>query len=133
MKNLIRKPNNFTSIEFWAVTTFFVFIIFFFITEALDNITRFSAPNKRFFDAAQMPFHFYSNYFTPLLIQYISFFSAFVALNFIIIPKLIARESIAKNVTLVMLVFLLYAIIDGITDTWHKGYLYAANSNRDAV
>jgi len=133
MKNLIRKPNNFTSIEFWGVTTFFVFVIFLFITNALDNTTRYTAPNKRFFDAVHMPFHFYSNYFTPLLVQYITFFSAFVVLNFIIVPKLIAREAVAKNVILIVLIFLLYAFVDGITDTWIKGYLYARNNSRDAV
>ncbi|TDH20665.1 sensor histidine kinase [Segetibacter sp. 3557_3] len=124
MTDLIKKPTNFNRIEFWGAATIFVFIIFFFVTEGIGNIVKDTAPNMFLFELAGVPFDGYSNYFVPLLIKYTTLFTAFVLLNFLLIPRLLKREAMIKNTLLVILVFISAFLIFGAADTWLDGHLF---------
>jgi hypothetical protein len=133
MTELFKKPTTFTRIEFWAITTIFVFVVFFFITDGLDGRSALvDNPYKLRFDAAKVPFYFYENYFIPQLIRNIALYFALLILNFIIIPKLISKESLLRNLLKLVLVFAGLVVIFGITGTYLKGYLYASQG-RDEV
>ncbi len=129
MTDVVKKPTNFNRIEFWGATTIFVFIIFFFVTEGIGNIIHNTAPNKFLFDRARVVFDGYSNYFVPLLVKYITLFTAFLLLNFLLLPKLLKREGIIKNVLLVLLVIVGVFLILGAADTWLDGHLFAKYSS----
>jgi hypothetical protein len=132
MKDLTKKDTNFTRIEFWAITTIFVFITFFFITEDAGNTSNAHTPNRRLFEEAHMHFNYYTNYFVPLLIQYVTVYGAFLLLNFMVVPALMTRESVAKNVFLIFLAFIIIAVSFSITNTYYKGHLYSGD-DPDAV
>jgi two-component system, LytTR family, sensor kinase len=134
MKELVSKSSGFTRIEFWALSTICVFVLFIFITDGLDGSSALNNnPYKGQFERANVPFYFYYNYFIPQLIRHLFQFSAFLYLNFIVIPKLLVREALLKNVLLAVAIFLLAGVVFGVTDTYFKGYLYTNNSHSNAV
>ncbi len=122
MKELFKKPTIFTRIEFWAITTIFAFVLFFFITDSDYE----SIPYKRYFEEVNIPFRFYENYFIPQLIRHLTLYFALVILNFIIIPKLLKKQALLRNVALLVLVFIALVVIFGITGTYLSGYRYAS-------
>ena len=128
MREIIKKATTFTKIEFWAVTTIFAFATFFFILEGLNNDQPpFSiASFYPFFEAENVPFHFFKNYFFPQLARYIGVYIALIFLNFIIVPGLLKRVSWLRNLILFLLVFGALALLFGITATWIHGYRYAS-------
>jgi hypothetical protein len=120
-------------IEFWGVTTLFVFVLFFFVTSSLDgNSALINAPYSSRFTEAHMPFYYYKNYFVPVLSELVLGFLVFWTLNFYIVPRLIRKEALVKNTCLLLLAFIVLAIVDGVTDTYIHAYLYA-NNGRDAT
>jgi two-component system LytT family sensor kinase len=134
MEDPVNKTNGFARIEFWAITSIFAFILFFFITDGIDGTSAFeSSPYKRYFDETNVPFSFYRHYFIPQLIRYISLFLAFLYLNFIVIPKLLNKEHLLRNIAAVVLVVTVTGVIFGITDTYLRGYLYGSSRGRDAI
>lgn len=124
MRDLTIKAAGFNRIEFWAVTTIFAFNVFFFITYGVENVSSADLPSRVLFEEAGIPFGFYANYFFPRLIRYVFFFLAFLTLNFVVVPQLIQREALVKNVLLIILLFLLSGLVLGTTDTYLKSYLF---------
>jgi hypothetical protein len=134
MKELLQQPSNATKTEFWAVTTLFVFFIFFYITDGLDGESAFrNAHNLPYFEDAGLKFRFYKHYFIPQLIQHVFVFLAFLYLNLLVIPQLVRKQGVAKNIFIIILVFVTGGILFGITNTYLKGYLYTGARGRDAV
>ena len=132
--DFFKKQANFSKIEFWVFTTLYVFVLFFFITDALDGPSASeSAPYRAEFEKANVPFSYYRHYFIPQFIHHIVLFLAFLVLNFIIIPKLVKKESLIKNIMLLVLVFLVSGVAFGIIHTYLKGYMYTAGADHDAV
>jgi hypothetical protein len=135
MTELFKKPTTFTRIEFWAITTIFAFGILFFtvnIFEWDDNAFA-DAPYRRSFDEVNMRYSFYGNFFFPQLINYVFQFFFVLYMNFVLIPKFITKKALLRNIFLFFLLFVLAAILFGITGTYLKGYLYAGNKDRDAI
>ena len=128
MREIIKKATTFTKIEFWALTTIFAFAIFFFMMEGLNNDQPpFPiASYYPFFEAENVPFHFFKNYFFPQLARYIGVYIALISLNFIIVPGLLKRVSWLRNLIMLLLVFGALALLFGITATWIHGYRYAS-------
>lgn len=126
MLDFLKKQSTFTKIEFWASTTLFVFIMFFFVTDSLDGPSAMdSAPYKSYFEKANVTYSYYTNYFIPQFIHNIFLFLAFLCLNFLIIPKIVKREALLRNIIFLVLIFLAGGVLFGVTDTYLKGYLYA--------
>ncbi len=125
MKDYISKAENFNKIEFWAATTIFVFVVFFFITEGVQDISTINTPNKWLFERSGTPFHYYRNYFVPQLIQYTFLFLAFLLLNFRVIPKLVRKDSLVLNIGVILSLFVVAGFLLGITDTYLKNYLFS--------
>ena len=125
---------GFAKIEFWGFTTVYVFILFFFTTDALDGGSAIeSAPYRPEFEKVNVPFSYYRHYFIPQFIHHIILFLAFLVLNFIIAPKLVKKEALIKNIILLVLVFLVCGVAFGIINSYLKAYLYSANPDSDAV
>ncbi len=115
MTNVTHKQSAFTKIEFWAATTFFVFLVFFHITNALNiNENRYSKTG------IIIPF---DNYFFPMLARYVFLYAAFLVLNFKVVPALLEKKEMIKNVSLLLLVFVATGVLFGATDTYLKYYL----------
>lgn len=118
MKAFIYKNENFNRIEFWGVTTLFVFAVFFHITHALgDNLVW-----SREVGNAGSPFNYD---FVSDLIRYSILYTAFLLLNFIIIPSFIQRKSTIRNVLSILLVFGIVGSVFGITETYLKYEAFA--------
>ena len=134
MTEVFKKPTTFTRIEFWAITTIFAFVIFFFTVDGLDGSSAFeNTPYKHHFEAAKVPFNFYDNYFIPQLLKHVVEFLFVLCLNFILIPRLFKREILVRNIFFVMLVFSFAGLVFGIIDTYLKGYLYAGKQPREEI
>jgi two-component system, LytTR family, sensor kinase len=129
MFEFFKKQGNFTKIEFWAFTTLFAFAMFFFIT---DGLTGESAPDaarsKELFDKAGVPFFFYKNYFIPLLIHHLVLFIGFLALNFVVIPRLLKRESFVKNLLLALGIYVVASLIFAALNTQLMAYRHASGN-----
>ena len=135
MKELLKRSSGFTRIEFWALTTIFAFAIFFHIQDMVrwDHKEFVYVPYKHFFDQVNMPFRFYKNYFFPQLINHIVQYLFILLLNFILIPKLLVRKNLLRNVLSLIVAFVIAGTIFSITATYLKGYLYAGNRGIDSV
>ena len=129
----MKKSSTFTRIEFWAITTIFAFVIFFFIINGLQGDQHMEAPYYPYFVKAKAPFGFYKNYFIPQLINHLAQFIFIMVMNFVLIPRLLKKRSLLLNIFFVVLLFALAVLIFGITGTYMKSYLYASDLGRDAI
>ena len=96
MKDFISKPDTFRKIEFWAVTTTYVFAVFFLINAALGDAWSTSTVGVESLG------HYY---FVSKLLRYTILYLAFITLNFKIVPKLIQKESLWLNIISTLLIF----------------------------
>ncbi|ALJ00157.1 sensor histidine kinase [Rufibacter tibetensis] len=126
MKDLINNPQYLKKIEFWAVTTIFVFAVFFLNTTDPSLL-------RELFKEANTPFYYYSDYFFPLFFQYTTLFLGFLALNFYIVPNLIKKENLAQNIIFTVMIYLAVGLVFGITYTYAKNYLFARYATEDEV
>jgi sensor histidine kinase YesM len=122
MTDLTDKPANINRIEFWAATTLFVFMLFFFFTTAQDG--DFLRVRRGFFERANVPFNYYANYFFPQLVRYVVLFPAFLLSNFIIVPQLIKKQRLYLNIFLIISLVALIGLVLSVTDTYLKGHLF---------
>jgi two-component system LytT family sensor kinase len=131
MNESSNKVENFRRVEFWATTTLFVFIIFFFITESVgvDN-HRLELRSKTLFSEANFEFEYLRNYFFPQLVRYIMLFAGFTYLNFVVVPQLFRRQNIYLNTFVVALIFGMATLILGVTDTYSRAYIFAEYDTR---
>ncbi|HYH14040.1 MAG TPA: hypothetical protein VD794_02405, partial [Flavisolibacter sp.] len=125
MRKFIDKHINFHRVEFWAVTTLFVFVIFFHISDALE-ISRTSEENTPGTVKTPFDYHFVSN-----LIRYIVLYLGFLFLSFIVVPKLLRRENVLLNILFIALALIVTSIVFGITNTYLK-YNMVAGYRTDA-
>ncbi|WP_423148374.1 sensor histidine kinase [Rubrolithibacter danxiaensis] len=122
MKEYINKPANLNRIEFWAVTTIYVFSVFFMITAAVrNNVSDIWTPNRFAFEEAKITFNYYRDYFFPNLVRYTVLYLSFLLFNYQVVPGIINKRSIAGNIAASILVFLLIGVVCGITDTYLRG------------
>jgi two-component system LytT family sensor kinase len=121
MKNPLKINTSFTRVEFWAATTLFAFVMFFFLTDGLDKS---NPPFKFRFQNAGIPFYFYKNYYIPQLVRNLSLFLAFMYLNFIVVPKIIGRHRVLLHIGVLILVFVVLALLFAVTDIRLRAYLY---------
>jgi hypothetical protein len=125
MRNLLKNATLFTKIEFWAVTTIFGFITFFFIIDGLDGPSAFDdSPFFKRFEDAGVKFNFYEHFFIPQLIRNIWLYVSLVSLNFLIIPRIFSKEAVLRNIGILVLIFVATVIIFSVTGTYLIGYLY---------
>jgi two-component system, LytTR family, sensor kinase len=125
---------NLLRLEFWGFVTLFAFGVIFFIWNRFSNNTPADAPFKAGFDKMRMPFNYYKNYVIPVFIEFFIFtFGAFGVINFYIVPRLVKKEQVVKNVLLLLGVFLLLGLADAITDTYTHAYWYVEGSGRNTT
>jgi sensor histidine kinase YesM len=125
---------NLIKLEFWGFVTLFAFGVIFFIWNRFSNNSISDAPFKPGFDKIGMPFHYYKNYVIPVFIEFFIFtFGGFGIINFYIVPQLIRKEKVLKNIFLLVLVFLILGLADAITDTYTHAYWYVKGSGYDTT
>lgn len=123
IKNFIEQPLHVRKVEFWAATTIFVFAVFTLFTSG--------SPNIGMFEEAGIRFYYYEHYFVPQLIRYTVLYLAFLLLNFMVIPRLLEKEDLFLNITLLIVTFLVLGFAIGILDTYTKAYLFSKYSTAD--
>ncbi|SDM92857.1 Histidine kinase [Daejeonella rubra] len=128
MKQIINKPADINKIEFWAVTTMFVFSIFFLVS---GSINQNWVPNKGLFRESLQQYSYFDNYFIPTLFRYAVFYGSYLLLTLLIIPPLSRKENIAKNIIYIHVIFYFISVSMGTTDTWIKGYLFDQYPDED--
>src|SRR5215213_11224603 len=121
MNDLLNKPGILNRIEFWAVTTIFIFAVFFHITYALSNEWADSPSAKT------IPFNYF---FISRLARYTVLYGAYLVLNFIVVPRLVKKQTVLPNALLIVTIFLTIAITYGVTDTYLKSYLLRNYNSR---
>ncbi|AKQ45643.1 histidine kinase [Rufibacter radiotolerans] len=117
MKSILPTPTFQSKIEFWAAITIFAFAVLFLVTGP-------EVPYLEKFQDEGIRFYYYRNFFTPQLLQFIGTFLTVLILNFILIPKLLAKEKVAKNVLWVLLAFLFLGLLFSITNTYLQAYRF---------
>jgi two-component system LytT family sensor kinase len=124
MNESSNKIENFKRVEFWGTITLFVFVIFFFISDSVrgDN-GRLNPGNKWLFRDAKVEFDYFYNFFFPQLVRYITLFSGFIYLNFIVVPQIFRRQHIYQNIFIIALILTVATIVFGITGTYIRAYL----------
>ncbi|RNI29181.1 sensor histidine kinase [Rufibacter latericius] len=124
MNDLVNNPSYLKRVEFWGATTIFVFAVFF-----LTTISH--GPDQHRFEEAGIPFYYYQDYFFPRLIRYTLLYLGFLVLNFKVIPRLLEKEGLVKNILAVLALFLLVGLVFGITDTYSKNYIFNRYASED--
>ena len=119
MKDFISKPANFTKIEFWAVTTTYVFAVFFLINAAVGDAWGTSTTGVESLG------HFY---FVSKLLRYTILYLAFIILNFKIVPNLLKREALWLNIIAGLLIFFIVGLLFGVIDTFLKYRMMPADN-----
>lgn len=93
--------------------------------DALDNIAKGFAPNKRSFAENGVSFLYYANYFYPLTGRYLVLFAGFLALNFWVLPKFFIQDSNAKPGWWLTGSFLLITVLLTLTYLGYSAYLFS--------
>ena len=105
MKELIKKPLDINKIEFWAVTTMYVFAVFLLVSRAAQGDTFSNwTTNSMQFHERHLEYSYFSNYFIPKLIRYTIFYGAYLLLVYTIIPPIIEKKRIGLNIVLIIIV-----------------------------
>ncbi|WP_207431429.1 sensor histidine kinase [Sabulibacter ruber] len=117
MKELVHTPSNLNKAEFWAATFIYITAVFYLNIDAPGS-------NEHLFDEAGITFHYYSDYFFPQLIKYTCVYLAFLLLNFKVVPKLLTKEELFKNISILTATFLFIWLVFGVLDTYAKNYLF---------
>ena len=126
------KHKNLVRLEFWGFVILWTFGVIFFIWNRFSNEGPSDIPFKAGFDKIGMPFNYYKNYVIPVFIEFFIFtFGAFGVINFYLVPSIILKERVGRNILLVILVFFIVGLADAITDTFTHAYRYVDNSGYD--
>ena len=133
MSDQIKRKENLIRFEFWAVTTLYVFFLFFWLVENLGGNNEFNTSYKSLFENAGLSFNYYLDLFLPTLLDYLSWYAIFWVVNFYLVPKIVAREKVIKNLFLTGLMFIAVAAIDFATDTVRLSYLYTKSADNTAT
>ena len=116
MKDFISRPANFTRIEFWGASAIYIFAVFFLISHSL-NLTSVTNDGMA---QVRTPFDYF---FVSKLIRYTALYLSFLFLNFRVMPELIKKESVALNIALTVVLFILMGLVFGATATFLKYYM----------
>ncbi|MGZ8537543.1 MAG: sensor histidine kinase, partial [Flavisolibacter sp.] len=134
IQNALKLNTTFARIEFWAFTTIFVFVMFFFIVDGFDGPSASeNAPYRSFFEKAGLVYDFYKNFFIPQLIINVSIFLAFMCLNFIIVPQLFSKQRLGLNIVLVIFVFFVLGVVFGVTDYYLRQFFYVDPNEQEST
>ncbi len=110
MKEYLKSRPNFEKVEFWAATTIFVFVVFFHIRDVITGDWAHHVPKH-------VAIHGNSalNYLFFKLLQYIVLYLAFLLMNFRVMPELVEKKALFRNITLTVLAVLIVSFTFGIT------------------
>ncbi|QNP52259.1 hypothetical protein H9L05_00020 [Hymenobacter qilianensis] len=120
MKDLteyIDKPSTLARIEFGVATVLLIFSIL--LLDSSDAATA-----RRLFEEAGMPFGYYSNFFYPRVIVFATVYLTFLLVNFVVVPQLLRRERVTRNVLLLVAAYVVAGLVFGTTDTYAATYLF---------
>ena len=117
LKSYISEPIHRNKVEFWAATTIFVFALF--------SLALGVSPNRYQFSEAGIEYNYYEHYFFPQLFRYLLLYLVFLLTNFVLVPRLLRKQSLWLNTFLTLLTFVAVGFFVGILDTYTKGYLFA--------
>ncbi len=89
------NSSTFEKLEFWALTTVFIFTL----------PVQISPETSNDFHAGYLPsqnssVNYYANYLVPIVARYVVVFVAFLYLNFRLLPALLRKEFTTRNLTL---------------------------------
>ena len=123
MKEYISNPANIRRIEFWAATTIFVFALFLMVQAVLSNdwVAVNGSPESQRLRV--------NYFFVSRLIRYIIFYTGFLLLSFVIVPKLIKKESLILNAILIILIFGIIGFVFAFINTHLKYNMGAGTYN----
>ncbi|MFD2514760.1 sensor histidine kinase [Pontibacter locisalis] len=117
LKSYIAEPIHRHKVEFWAATTIFVFALF--------SLAIGVSPNRYLFREAGIEYNYYEHYFFPQLFRYLLLYLVFLLTNFVLVPRLLKKQSLWLNVFLTLVTFVVVGMVVGVLDTYTKGYLFA--------
>lgn len=121
---------SFAKFEFWAVTTIFAFVTFYLVTDGVATKIDTGSPwNKTFFDQANLVFSYEKHYLIPKQVQNTFLYLSFLLLNFVIVPKIAARENVVRYLLVAAGVFFLGWLVIGTTDTYIRNFLFYRYEN----
>ena len=132
MKDFINNPENIRKIELWGATTIYVFAIVFLIASFVSHGYKW-APNKYYFDEANIKFFYFKNYFIPQIIRYTILYVAFLGLNFYVVPKLLKQKDLIVNSAIIILTIGILTFVFGATNTYLKNYLFLNYTSEPAA
>ena len=128
MKDFIKHPADINKIEYWAVTTMFVFSVFFLFSKSINQQWQ---PNQFQFSQAYQVYSYFSNYFLPTLITYTVFYVSYLVLTTWILPPMMRKENITQNIIYLIVLFSFIAIVLAVTKTWLRGYLFSKYEEKE--
>lgn len=123
MKELFNKPSTYNRIEFWAATTLFVFLVFFHVSDALSTSLDSNTGNSEI----NVPFNYY---FIATLIRYTILYTAFLFLNFVVVPRLLKKEAIVLNILSLLLTVVIVGFAFGMVNTFLRYELTSFTANQ---
>lgn len=129
MSDLNKRRESLIRFEFWAITTMYVFFVFFWIIQNLAGGNEYYTTYKALFDKAGIQFNYHIDLFFPTLVDIISWYAAIWVINFYLVPKIVKKEKVIQHLFFVGLVFLTVAAIDLGSDRLRLAYLYAVSND----
>ncbi|MBB6610636.1 histidine kinase [Pontibacter sp. Tf4] len=90
-----------------------------------------ASPNSSDFYGAGLEYYYYENYFWPQLIRFVLLYLVFLFVNFMVVPRLLARKTVWLYVLLLLLALVAVGLFTGILDTYTKAYLFSEYSNEN--
>lgn len=125
MKQLTEKQDLLKKIEFWTATALFVFTMFYLIGLAVKRDgSLFLNSGGGQVTQTYIELNYNQYYFFPKLASYIALYLGFLTLNFSVVPGLLKKEELFKNIILLVLSFVAVWLVLSTADTYLKNYIF---------
>ncbi len=120
-------------LEFWAATSLYIFSVLMLLSDSMDSGNRMIGPYAYQFEKSGLAYSWFSNYLMPALIRNTVFYGAYLLLILYILPVPVERDKLKIKAVWLSALFVMLALVLGVTDTWLKAYLFAELPSAKAV
>lgn len=133
MNNEIKTTSGYNRVEFWAATVLYALSIFLLISHAVNyGLDNESHEMAGIFRENNYRFSYMENYFWPRSLMYSAFYGAYILLTLYIVPPIMERRQLLKNISATIVIFLLLGLVMGAAATWTDAYQMGNFSTLDA-
>ncbi|MEO8886480.1 MAG: histidine kinase [Mucilaginibacter sp.] len=118
------KISFINKVELWLISILALIAIFYLLNVIANPQTYNENIHQYDFESRHLVYSYFTNYFLPFTLKYVSLYGCYLLLHFIIVKNLAANVKPIKNIALGIGLLLLTGVVWGLADILVKNYLF---------